>query len=197
DSAQERAKAISASMGERKARLLNYSVFMADMLRTKRKLQSGHPDGQKELAEIGMSAPQLDAEIEKGILQFRTRSAEAYIDILGVYVMVQVEYKGADFAFKKFAKKVVALQNSKKTVDRIAGLAAEKARQEEMALRALDNVRNSNTPRAENLINPAQAAANARDTVQDEVEKAAQFMALSMSTDIYNPDVFASRALKI
>jgi hypothetical protein len=95
--------------------------------------------------------------------------------------MVDLEYRAASAAYKRYQQKVQRLQKSSKSIDRVAGLGAEKKRQEEWALR----VSRGNAPEA--VVDPSAYARRQRDEVADAVHKLATICDVVMSDDVYNP----------
>lgn len=131
--------------------------------------------------DTGGSPEQLHAEVQAGLYTWRASWCDLYYDAADLLVMVDLEYRAASAAYKRYQQKVQRLQKSSKTIDRVAGLAAEKKRQEEWALR----VSRRNAPEA--VVDPSAYARRQRDDVAEAVRKLATICDVVMSDEVYDP----------
>ena len=131
--------------------------------------------------DTGGSPEQLRAQVQAGLYTWRASWCDLYFDTADLFVMVDLEYRAASAAYKRYQQKVQRLQKSSKSIDRVAGLGAEKKRQEEWALR----VSRGNAPEA--VVDPSAYARRQRDAVAEAVKKLATICDVVMSEQVYDP----------
>lgn len=172
----------------RKKRLMvEYSMFMAGGLQLLRDYSARPAQVAKQIqTETGSSPDDLRRTMDDFVYAWRARICELYFDGVDLFAMVDIEYKAASAAYKKYEQKVQKLQQSSSSLDRIAGLGAERKRQYEWLERVQNQKSGGGSPQA--VQDPSAYAGRQRDSVADVVEALAAICDIAMGPNAYNPN---------
>ncbi len=138
----------------------------------------------KQLQDAGSNPGQLIVDYAMEIYEVQAYACELYFDAVGLWGMVETEYRVTAAAMQKYEEKQKKLAESTKTIDRVASLALEKQRQEEMFWKT--EIEKKKTPQVA-AFNPVNYA---RDKATDTKAFAVQMGKLcrtALSQDIFNP----------
>lgn len=195
DGAEALAKSLE-DFGHRKNALkLVYAVKLLPYLQTQRDISAGNREVLAEFQSAGGTQSQLDSTIGNNLYEFRAVAAELYVDAADLLAMVELEARAAAEAHRRYTEKVKKLQESKKSIDRVAGYGAEYKRQLEWAEREMDRAfnRGSNTPDPTAVSDPTVHARRQRDKVQAVVETLEIFCSAAMGDEAMDPIKFNLR----
>jgi hypothetical protein len=195
DSAQVLSKQVGDLKSRKNALKLNYSLFLAGGLQ----LLSNHSINPAQAAtqiqqQSGGSVGDLRTNMDDGMYVWRAQACELYFDGLDLFAMVDIEYKAATAAYKKYQQKVQSLQQSTKPIDVIAGYGAERKRQYEWLERVQDQrAGRSGGASPEAVEDPSVHAGRQSDLVAATVASLAAICDVAMSPDAYNPNLVTTR----
>jgi hypothetical protein len=195
DSAHVKSKQMADLKSRKNQLMLQYSMFMAGGLQLLRNHSTNPAEVAKQIrSETGGSPEELRGIMDGFVYTWRARICELYFDGVNLFAMVDIEYKGAVAAYNKYQQKVQKLQQSKSSLDRIAGFGAERKRQYEWLERAQDQMSGragGGSPQA--VQDPSAYAGRQRDSVAGVVEALAAVCDVAMSPDAYNPNLVNAR----
>jgi tetratricopeptide (TPR) repeat protein len=195
DSANVITKQMADLKSRKRALMLQYSMFMAGGLQLLRNYSTNPTQVAKQIqTETGGSPEDLRRIMDGFVYTWRARNCELYFDGVDLFAMVDIEYKAASAAYKKYQQKVQKLQQGSSPLDRIAGFGAERKRQYEW----LERVQNQTSGRSgggspQAVEDPSAYAGRQRDSVADVVEALAAICDFAMSPEAYNPNLVNAR----
>jgi hypothetical protein len=183
------AEQVSNLQHRKNALKFQYAFYAAGGLNLLDDLRKNVPTAAKQLAEGGYSsANELSMKMEEALYAWRADACELYFDAMELLAMVEVEYKAASAAYAKYQEKVKKLTESKNSLDRIAGLGAERKRQYEWLERVMDDPRGGGAGTSYQAIeDPSKYAARQRDKVDELVQALILYCDVAMSQDAYSP----------
>jgi len=195
DATEALAKQISDYKHAKNLRVLVYAQFMQHSLH----LLRNHGTRPAQVADqnrkkTGMSPDELRTLMDRYVYEWRAQVCELYFDSTELFVMVDIKYRAAVAAHKKYQGTIQKLQQSSKPIDRLAGYGAEQKRMWEL----YDRDRNQMSGRSgssspEAVKDPMAYAGRQRDSVGELVGKLAAFCDVAMSPAAYDPELFHSR----
>lgn len=192
DSANVITKQLVDLKSRKKQLMLQYGMFMAGGLQLLRDHSANPAQVAKQIqTETGYSPDELRRTMDDYVYTWRARTCELNFDGVDLFAMVDIEYKAASAAYKTYEQKVQKLQQSKNSLDRIAGLGAERKRQYEWLERVQNQKSGGGSPQA--VQDPSAYAGRQRDSVADVVEALAAVCDIAMSPNAYNPDFVKAR----
>jgi hypothetical protein len=195
DSAHVLTRQLAELKSRKKQLMLQYDMFMAGGLQLLRDHSASPAQAAKQIqTETGGSPEDLRRIMDGFVYTWRARICELYFDGVDLFAMVDIEYKAAVAAYKKYEQKVQKLQQSSSSLDRIAGLGAERKRQYEW----LERVQHQTSGRSgggspQAVQDPSAYAGRQRDSVAGVVEALAAVCDVAMSPDAYNPGIVKAR----
>ncbi len=172
---------------------LAYVISIAPTQQFLRDASRDRGQADQDIAGSGQTVESIAARSEIVLDDWRAEVCLLFSDSVDLLAMVDIEYRAASAAYARFVEKTKKLQQSNKSIDRIAGLAAEKKRQEEWAMRELDRAfnRSNNTPAPEAVIDPSRYAQRQRDGVEAVVDVLGKVCDVAMSSDPRYPNKIA------
>jgi hypothetical protein len=187
DATAEIAKQVSRFENEKNSLKLQYTVFLYDLMDLRRDLVHSPAQAAIDLQQSGYTRDTLHTTIEAELLEWRAEAALQYFDASELFAMVEVEYRAATAAYKKYQEKLKKLGNG------VAGLAAERKRQLEWAGRVLDEQRSGSQPSSDAIKDPSLYAQRQRDKVEEILLKLAKICDVAMSNEAYSSLVVQTR----
>lgn len=186
DSASVMTRQMDELNARKKRLMLHYGMFMAGGLELLLNYGVNPAKGAQQIqTETGDSPDVLRRSMDEAVYTWRARTCELYFDGLDLFAMVDIEYKAASAAYNKYEQKVQKLQQSSNSIDRIAGLGAERKRQYEWLERVQNQKSGGGSPQA--VQDPSAYAGRQRDKVAEVVEALAALCDLAMSAHAYYP----------
>lgn len=195
DSAQVLTKQLADLNSRKSALMLNYSHLMADSLQLLAN-HIRHPvEGAKQIQQdTGASPNELRGVMDDYMYVWRGQACELYFDGIDLFAMINIEYKAATAAYKKYQQKVQKLQQSSKSIDKIAGYGAEQKRQWEWYERERDQMAGrSGGASPEAVRDPSVHAGRQRDSVASAVKTLATICDMAMNDEAYSPNLVNAR----
>lgn len=142
----------------------------------------------QDLKNADITPQEFNQSIDVPIMEIRADAIELYADAQALMTMVEIEYKAAVEAYARFTKRVAKLQGSKKSIDVIAGKAAERDMQYEWFERERALIDKKPTAAPEAVKDPSAYAKGKRDEVVALTEKLATMADVMMTDTIYDPE---------
>lgn len=180
---------------ERKQSLkMAYAIGIAGTQQFLRDASQDEGQAEDDLAGSGETIDSIKAKGEVALEEWRANVCLLYSDSVDLLAMVDIEYRAASAAYARFTEKAKKLQDSSKSIDRIAGLGAEKKRQEEWAWRELERLNNPSktTPSPQAVADPSVFAKGQRDKVEAVVDILGRICDAAMSSDPRFPNKIAA-----
>jgi hypothetical protein len=88
-------------------------------------LRDSSPEAQKQLQETGHTQDELRRTVDDDMYSWRAEVCLLYFDGADLLGMTDVEYRAAAAAYARYNEKVRKLEQSKHSVDQVAGKGAE------------------------------------------------------------------------
>ncbi len=189
DSTEALAAQLKLLTDRKQALKLFYAMKIQNTQQFLRNARTDPAQAEDDLEGSGETIESVAAKGEVTLEDWRAEACLLYSDSVDLLAMVDIEYRAAAAAYGRFTDKVKKLQASKKSIDRVAGLAAEKKRQEEWAMRELDQVfRPGSGPAPEAVSDPSLHAKRQRDKVETVVGVLGKICDSAMSSDPRYPN---------
>lgn len=144
---------------------------------------------EDELQGSGQTLETYKANSELALNDWRAKVCLLFSDSVDLLAMVDIEYRAASAAYARFTAKTKKLQQSTKQMDQVAGLAAEKKRQEEAVMRRYDKPQDATA--IETVMDPSLQAKRQRDKVEAVVDVLGKICDAAMSSDPRDPNKIA------
>ena len=187
DSAEALAGQIANLTNRKNALKLAYAFMLAGGLQLRTDKSA---EGAAQLRASGHTAASLDAAMEDKVYQWRAEICDLYFDAADLLIMIEIEYRAADAAYKRYTTKVDKLQRSTKPMDRIAGHSAENKRMWEWYDR---EVGRSKAGSGQAVENPSKWAERQRDKVKAVADTLATICDEAMSGTVYNSTLMMTK----
>jgi hypothetical protein len=177
-------------LNDRKQSLkLSYAIGIAPTQQFLRDASRDEGQAEDDLAGTGETIASVKAKGEVALEDWRANVCLLFSDSVDLLAMVDIEYRAASAAYARFTEKTKKLQQSNKSIDRVAGLAAEKKRQEEAVMRIYEQSKGGPAPEA--VIDPSLYAQRQRDKVEAVVDVLGKVCDVAMSSDPRFPNKIA------
>lgn len=193
DSAEGMTKQLAGLKHRKDSLKMFYISFVHTSLQTQRAMATDAALAAQMKAD-GQDARTVGAGIEQMVFALQANACELYEDSIELAAMVDIEYRAAKAAYKKFTDKVQKLEKSKKSIDVVAGKSAEYKRQLEWAERVLDETFSKKNGRSSDAIkDPSVHAARQLDRVEEVARRLGDLCDAAMSDAVYNPQAFHAK----
>jgi tetratricopeptide (TPR) repeat protein len=177
-------------LNDRKTTLkMNYAIGISGTQQFLRDASRDEAQAEDELAGTGQTIESVKVKAEAVLEAWRAEACLLFSDSVDLMAMVDIEYRGASAAYARFTEKTKKLQQSNKSIDRVAGLAAEKKRQEEAVMRRYEKPQNATA--VETVMDPSLYAQRQRDKVEAVVDVLGKVCDVAMSSDPRFPNKMA------
>ena len=175
-------------LNDRKQSLkLDYAIGIAPTQQFLRDASRDEAQAEDDLAGTGDTIDSVKAKGEIALEAWRANVCLLFSDSVDLLAMVDIEYRAASAAYARFTEKTKKLQQSDESIDRVAGLAAEKKRQEEAVMRRYE--KGGSAPEA--VMDPSLYAKRQRDKVEAVVDVLGKICDAAMSSDPRYPNKIA------
>lgn len=146
----------------------------------------------QELKDSGATPKEYEGLMDDAVMAVRAEIVELYLSAQALMAMVEIEYQATVEAYARFTKRVAKLQGSKKSIDVVAGKAAERDQQYEWFDREWDLIhKKKSVASPEAVKDPSAYAKPKRDEVVALTEMLANMADEMMSGRIYDPEGLA------